>query len=411
MSFLCQRDSWAREFTTRVVSCCPAQLPAKNSGKKETLQGFHVILEDTILFPEGGGQPDDQGVINGIPVLRVTRRGSDALHFVQTPIEPGTEVQLVLDWDRRFDHMQQHSGQHLITAVAEQMFGFKTTSWELGRQQSTVELETRSVTADQVAALEETVNNKIRARIPVVVHHLAEGEAEGDGVRSRGLPDDHTGPVRIVSIEGVDANMCCGTHVSNLSDLQVIKLLGTEKGKKNKTNLVFLAGNRVLKSLAQSHATEKALTSLLKCGSEEHVEAVKRLQNSLKQLHKNNLNLQRDLAVLIAQQFKSNPAREPVFMLHRKDGDSEFMNMVANEIGTEETLLFLSVGDEKAAGLFLLAGPIEAVEKLGPRVAELLKGKGAGKHGRYQGKATCMNQREAVHALIREFINHGSSER
>ncbi|KAL8175746.1 UNVERIFIED_CONTAM: Alanyl-tRNA editing protein Aarsd1 [Gekko kuhli] len=410
MAFLCQRDSWARQFTTQVVSCCPAQLLTKNGGKKETLQGFHVILEDTILFPEGGGQPDDRGVINGIPVLRVTRRGPDALHFVLTALEPGTEVQLELDWDRRFDHMQQHSGQHLITALADQMFGFKTTSWELGHQQSTVELETPSMTADQVAALEQSVNDKIRARIPVVVRHLAEGDAEGDGVRSRGLPDDHTGPVRIVSIEGVDANMCCGTHVSNLSDLQVIKLLGTEKGKKNKTNLVFLAGNRVLKSLAQSHATEKALTSLLKSGPEEHAEAVKRLQNSLKQLQKNNLSLQRDLAVLVAQQFKSNPAREPVFVLHRKDGDSEFMNIVANEIGTEETLLFLSVGDEKASGLFLLAGPTEAVDTLGPRVAELLEGKGAGKCGRYQGKATRLSRREAVQAILWEFINHGSSE-
>ncbi|XP_015277294.1 PREDICTED: alanyl-tRNA editing protein Aarsd1, partial [Gekko japonicus] len=359
-------------FTTRVVSCCPAQLPTKNGGKKETLQGFHVILEDTILFPEGGGQ-----------VLAVTLgRAPHSVSF----------------------------GQHLITAVADQMFGFKTTSWELGQQQSTVELEAPYVTADQVAALERSVNDKIRARIPVVVRHLAEGDAEGDGVRSRGLPDDHTGPVRIVSIEGVDTNMCCGTHVSNLSDLQVIKLLGTEKGKRNKTNLVFLAGNRVLKSLAQSHATEKALTSLLKSGPEEHAEAVKRLQNSLKQLQKNNLNLQRDLAVLIAQQFKSSPAREPVFVLHRKDGDSEFMNIVANEIGTEETLLFLSVGDEKASGLFLLAGPTEAVETLGPRVAELLEGKGAGKGGRYQGKATRLSRREAAQALLWEFVNHGGSE-
>ncbi|XP_077171765.1 alanyl-tRNA editing protein Aarsd1 isoform X2 [Paroedura picta] len=354
--------------------------------------------------------PDDRGTINGIPVLRVTRQGPDALHFIQAPLEPDTEVQLALDWERRFDHMQQHSGQHLITAVADQMFGCKTTSWELGHQQSTVELDTPSLTADQVAALEESVNEKIRARIPVVVRHLAEGDAEGDGVRSRGLPDDHSGPVRIVSIEGVDANMCCGTHVSNLSDLQVIKLLGSEKGKKNKTNLIFLAGNRVLKSLAQSHTTGKALTSLLKSGPEEHVEAVRRLQNSLKQLQKNGLNLQRDLAVLIAQQFKSNPAREPVFVLHRKDGDSEFMNIVANEIGTGETLLFLSVGDEKAAGLFLLAGPPQAVEKLGPRVAELLEGKGAGKGGRYQGKASRLGRREAVKALLWEFVNPGSSE-
>ncbi|XP_063156534.1 putative protein PTGES3L isoform X1 [Candoia aspera] len=409
MAFMCQRDSWVQQFSTQVVSCCPAELSTEIGGKKTILQGFHVILEDTILFPEGGGQPDDRGLINDIPVLRVTRQGPDALHFIQTPLEPGTKVQLVLDWDRRFDHMQQHSGQHLITALADLMFGYKTTSWELGRQRSTIELDTSSVTVDQVAVLEQSVNEKIRARIPVVVREFAVGDPEVEMVRSRGLPDDHTGPVRIISFESIDANMCCGTHVSNLSDLQVIKLLGTEKGKKNKTNLVFLAGNRVLKSLDRSHATEKAMTSLLKNGPEEHVEAVKRLQSSLKLLQKNNVNLLRDLAVLTAQNFKIS-AQQPVFVLHRKDGDSEFMNIIANEIGSGETLLFLSVGDEKAAGLFLLAGPSEAVEKLGPRVAELLEGKGAGKHGRYQGKATRMSQRPEVEALLLAFASKQNSE-
>uniref|UniRef100_A0A8C3PH47 CS domain-containing protein n=5 Tax=Neoaves TaxID=3078114 RepID=A0A8C3PH47_9CHAR len=355
-------------------------------------------------------QPDDRGFIGEVPVLRVTRRGPEAVHFVPAPLEPGAAVLLSLDWDRRFDHMQQHSGQHLITAIAEQMFGFKTTSWELGRQRSFIELDTPSMTAEQVEALERSVNEKIRERVPVRVRELAADDPEIETVRSRGLPDDHAGPVRVVDIEGIDSNMCCGTHVSNLSDLQVIKLLGTEKGKKNKTNLVFLAGNRVLKSIEQSHSTEKALTSLLKNGPGEHVEAVKRLQSSVKLLQKNNLNLLRDLAVLIAREFKSKPVQNQLFVLHRKEGDSEFMNIIANEIGTEETLLFLTVGDEKEAGLFLLAGPVEAVENLGPRVAELLGGKGAGKRGRFQGKATKMSRRGEVQALLQEFLSHRSPE-
>nr|XP_014127776.2 alanyl-tRNA editing protein Aarsd1 [Zonotrichia albicollis] len=299
-------------------------------------------------------------------------------------------------------------GQHLISAVAEQMFGFKTTSWELGRQRSVIELDTPVVTAEQLQALEDSVNEKIRDRVPVTVRELAADDPEVETVRSRGLPDDHAGPVRVVDIEGIDSNLCCGTHVSNLSDLQVIKLLGVEKGKKNKTNLVFLVGNRVLKSIEQSHSTEKALTSLLKNGPGEHVEAVKRLQSSVKLLQKNNLNLLRDIAVLIARDFKSKPAPKQLFVLHRKEGDSEFMNIIANEIGTEETLLFLTVGDEKEAGLFLLAGPVEAVENLGPRVAELLGGKGAGKRGRFQGKAAKMSRRGEVQALLQEFISNQS---
>ncbi|XP_017689606.1 PREDICTED: alanyl-tRNA editing protein Aarsd1-like isoform X2 [Lepidothrix coronata] len=408
MVFRCQRDSWARQFATRVVSCQAAELRPEGGG--EPVRGFQVVLEDTILFPEGGGQPDDRGLIGDVPVLRVTRRGPEAVHFVPAALEPGAEVLLSLDWERRFDHMQQHSGQHLITAIAEQMFGFKTTSWELGRQRSLIELDTPSMTAEQVKALERSVNEKIRDRVPVTVRELAADDPETERVRSRGLPDDHVGPVRVVDIEGIDSNMCCGTHVSNLSDLQVIKLLGVEKGKKNKTNLIFLVGNRVLKSVEQSHSTEKALTSLLKNGPGEHVEAVKRLQSSVKLLQKNNLNLLRDIAVLIARDFKSKPAPRQLFVLHRKEGDSEFMNIIANEIGTEETLLFLTVGDEKEAGLFLLAGPVEAVENLGPRVAELLGGKGAGKRDRFQGKAAKMSRRGEVEALLQEFISHRSPE-
>ncbi|XP_064177742.1 alanyl-tRNA editing protein Aarsd1-like isoform X2 [Anguilla rostrata] len=411
MAFQCQRDCYMQEFITTVASCSPAELKRENGGKKEKVKGFNVILKDTILFPEGGGQPDDRGTIGPVPVLRVTRQGSEAVHFVESALEVGSEARLEVDWERRFDHMQQHSGQHLVTALADSMFGYKTTSWDLGRQRSVIELDTAAVKPGEMEALEDAVNQKIREHVPVTVQLLSLDDPAVEKVRSRGLPDDHAGPVRIIDIEGVDANMCCGTHVSNLSHLQVIKILGTEKGKKNKTNVIFLAGNRVLKYAEKSYSTERSLTSLLKTGADDHVEAVDKLQKSVKVLQKNNLNLLRDMAVLIAENFKNNPNRGDLFCLHRKDGDNEFMNIIANEIGTEDTVLFLTVGDEKGAGLFLLAGPVGIVDELGPRVAELLEGKGAGKRGHFQGKANRMARRGEVEALLREHSRHrGSGE-
>ncbi|XP_066521262.1 alanyl-tRNA editing protein Aarsd1 [Hoplias malabaricus] len=402
MAFQCQRDSYLRECTTSVVSCSPAELKLENNGKKEKVKGFNVILKDTILFPEGGGQPDDHGTIENVPVLRVTRQGPEAVHFVSSPLENGQEVQLQLDWERRFDHMQQHSGQHLITALADTMFGYKTTSWELGRQSSSIELDTISVKTGEMEALEAAVNEKIRAHVPVNVQLLDLDDPAVEKVRSRGLPDDHAGPVRIIDIEGVDANMCCGTHVSNLSHLQVIKILGTEKGKKNKTNLLFLAGNRVLKFVEKSYSTEKSLTGLLKTGPEGHADAVDKLQKTVKRLQKSNLTLLRDMAVLIAQNFKNQSDRGNYFSLHNKDGDNEFMNIIANEIGFEDTVIFLTVGEEKGAGLFLLAGPENVVTELGPRVSELLQGKGAGKNGRFQGKANSLAKRAEAEELLKE---------
>uniref|UniRef100_A0A671U1Q3 Alanyl-tRNA synthetase domain containing 1 n=1 Tax=Sparus aurata TaxID=8175 RepID=A0A671U1Q3_SPAAU len=420
MAFQCQRDCYMKEFVTSVVSCCPAELKHEVNGKKETLKGFNVKLQDTILFPEGGGQPDDHGLIGDVSVVRVTRQGPEAVHFVSSALEEGQQVQVKLDWERRFDHMQQHSGQHLITALADALFGYKTTSWDLGRQRSTIELDTPSVKAAQLQTLEEAVNEKIRAHVPVNVQLLSIDDPAVEKVRSRGLPDDHAGPIRIVDIEGVDANMCCGTHVSNLSHLQVIKLLGTEKGKKNKTNLIFLAGNRVLKYAEKSFSAERSLVSLLKTGPDEHVEAVDKLQKSAKLLQKTNLSLLRDMAVLIAQNFKNDPQRGSFFSLHknekcvsfsfnRKEGDNEFMNIIANELNTEETLVFLTVGEEKGPGLFVLAGPSGPVAELGPRVLEILQGKGAGKNGRFQGKANSLARRGEVEALLQQHCKQLTS--
>ncbi|XP_038592367.1 alanyl-tRNA editing protein Aarsd1 isoform X2 [Micropterus salmoides] len=410
MAFQCQRDCYMKEFTTSVVSCCPAELKQEVNGKKETLKGFNVKLQDTILFPEGGGQPDDHGLIGDVPVLRVTRQGPDAIHFLSSLLEVGQEVHVKVDWERRFDHMQQHSGQHLITALADTFFGFKTTSWELGRQRSTIELDTPSVKPAQLQALEEAVNEKIREHVPVSVQLLSIDDPAVEKVRSRGLPEDHAGPIRIVDIEGIDANMCCGTHVSNLSHLQVIKLLGTEKGKKNKTNLIFLAGNRVLKYAEKSYSIERSLVSLLKTGPDEHVEAVDKLQKSVKLLQKTNLSLLRDMAVLIAQNFNNDPQKGNFFSLHKKEGDNEFMNIIANEINTEETLVFLTVGEEKGPGLFVLAGPCGLVAEMGPRVLEILQGKGAGKNGRFQGKANSLARRGEVEAFLQQNFKHHTSE-
>uniref|UniRef100_A0AAY4A6H2 Threonyl/alanyl tRNA synthetase SAD domain-containing protein n=1 Tax=Denticeps clupeoides TaxID=299321 RepID=A0AAY4A6H2_9TELE len=389
-------------LTTRVVSCSPAELQLENNGKKEKIKGFNVTVKDTILFPEGGGQPDDHGTMGGVQVLRVTRQGPDAVHFVSSGLEEGQEVLLKVDWERRFDHMQQHSAQHLITALADALFGYKTTSWELGRQRSSIELDTARVKSGEAEALETAANEKIRSRVPVNVRLLSLDDPEVEKVRSRGLPVDHAGPIRIIDIEGVDANMCCGTHVSNLSHLQAIKVLGMEKGKKNKTNLVFIAGNRVLKYAERSYNTEKSLISLLKTGPEEHVQAVDKLQKNIKRLQKTNLVLLRDMAVLIARNFKSKPDQGNFFTLHYKDGDNEFMNIIANEIGFEDTVIFLTVGEETGEGMFLLAGPSSVVDSLGPRVMELLHGKGAGKNGRFQGKASCLAKRVEVEALLQE---------
>jgi misacylated tRNA(Ala) deacylase len=238
-------------------------------GKIGYSDGYHVVLEDTILFPEGGGQPSDRGKINEIEVTYVERRGDTAVHWTRDPLTVGEEVTIEVDWDRRHDHMQQHSGQHLITAITDLMFGFKTTSWNLAiglDNKCFIELSTPKLSQEQIDSIEEKCNEKIRGRISMTPRWLPHDSKELEEIRTRGLPDDVVGPVRVVDIQGVDSNMCCGTHVDNLSDIQCIKLLHTET-KKGLTLLYFIAGDRVIRYLAKCFHIEKSLTKLLRCSN------------------------------------------------------------------------------------------------------------------------------------------------
>lgn len=410
MSLACQKDSYLKEFTSRVKSCTASKLVQTIGGKKTTVEGFDVILEDTILFPEGGGQPDDRGMINDVKVLSVVRRGADAVHFVEQPFEVDVEVRVVVDWDRRWDHMQQHSGQHLVTAIISKEYGFETTSWNLGERLSFIELGTPEMSVDQMKQAEKIVNEKIRAAVPVYPTLFETKDDPGlASVRTRGLPDDHVGSVRVVTIEGMETNMCCGTHVSNLSHLQAIKLLAVEKAKKGRVNLVFVVGDRVLNYLSACYERETVFTSLLKGHPDDHVKLLEKLQNSFKIAQKNSLTLLREVAKFEAEKFKASGEHDSVFVLHRKEGDNEFMTTIANELENNDVTLFLTTGDEKGAGMFMLVGKTDNVAVLGPKIAELLDGKGAGKNGRFQGKANKMQKRAEAEALIRSHLSGGET--
>lgn len=408
MIFKCQEDSFLKELTSKVVTCTEGQLKTVMGGKMTTVRGYEVVLEDTIFFPEGGGQPCDHGLLDDVAVLHVTRRGAEAVHFVESVLPVGKLVKQKLDWERRLDHMQQHSGQHLITALGDIYFSYPTTSWWLGEEESYIEFDVQSVKPLDLDKLEDLVNEKIRAATPVIVTVYEEGDTELRKVRTRGLPDDHKGPVRIVTIEGVESNMCCGTHVTNLSQLQTIKLLRTEKGKKNKTNLYFLVGGRVLQQLSACLHREHQLTALLKNGPADHVDLVDKLQKSLKCANKNLQAVLRDIAVREAASIKQQVPIPRYYSLHRKEADSDFMSILINEVGDQSVLLFLTVGDDKG-GHMVLHGEPAIVAQLGPQVCALLNGKGAAKGPKFQAKISNLASRMKAEELIKQYVTGTTS--
>ncbi|XP_023331171.1 alanyl-tRNA editing protein Aarsd1-A [Eurytemora carolleeae] len=232
--FYCQRESYSRELETEVISCSATSRQLDTAGRKAKVDGFEVTFKETVFFPEGGGQNADKGLVGGVEVLDVYRRGTVAVHFLAGELQPGSVVRQSLDWNRRFDNMQQHSGQHLVSAVLEREYNINTTAWWMAESSenkvglSYIELD-KPVPPETLSLVEERCNSAIQDAIPVSVKLFQIGDPELDAAHTRGLPADHAGPVRLIQMGEIDSNLCCGTHVSNLSHLQAIKLLFTEK--------------------------------------------------------------------------------------------------------------------------------------------------------------------------------------
>lgn len=391
MAWACQRNSYLKELVSKVVSCVKVK------------DGFEVILKDTVLFPEGGGQPHDKGLIGTVQVSQVIRRGADAIHVINEEVTVGEDYKCEVDWERRFDHMQQHSAQHLLSAIADTQYGFKTLSWDLGLNISHVELNTPKISDEQISEIERECNNKIRNNKPLIVHYLTKDEASQlKEVKTRGLPYDACEPIRVIEINGVEKNMCCGTHVSNLSDLQVIKLLHTETMRGN-TRLFFLAGSRVIKKLSSSYDVERKLNKLLSCGYEDYVNTVDKLKNNLKLSQKNCRSYLKEIAKFEAEELVKMNAEHGYIFKHREDADMDYIFTILNSLPPEiceQSLVFVCGGPAATGGQFVFRGPETKVKELSPGILELISGKGGGKKGQLQGKAASFKNVTQVEELI-----------
>jgi Ser-tRNA(Ala) deacylase AlaX len=382
------REPYRRHLTTDVLAC-------RGEGDR-----WLAVTADTLLFPGGGGQPGDHGTIAGQPVTEVLADADGGwLHVVALPVAPGS-VEIALDWPRRFDHMQQHSAQHLITALAQDQFGLATLAFHLGAERSSVDLDAATLPPDLCRELQAFVNAEIRRAVPIRARTLAAGEVPGDTVRSRGLPEGHVGPVRIVTIEGIDANTCGGTHVASTAELQVVQFLGTERVHGGITRLHYAAGGRALVLLEDGMAREQQIGRLLSCAPAAQPEAVVRLQAEAHALERQVRAVREELALALGAGL-AHAAGEGVGALHRDEDDLRFLQAVASAACRLAPAALFLLTAQKPESTFLLAGPAAEVAALGPCLCELLEARGGGARGRFQGRAQRLDRREEALGLLR----------
>ncbi len=386
-----ERDPKLTRLETEVVS----------AGEEESHP--FVVLADTVLYPEGGGQPADRGTVGGVAILDV-RKVDDVIRHLLAGPAPSGRVTVELDWARRFDHMQQHTGQHLLTAVADRRFGWHTTAFHLGERTCDIEVDTPDVDAGQVAELEEAVAAEIRAARPVTARRVSPEEYAALAVRSRGLPEGHTGDVRLVEIEGIDLNTCGGTHCGSTAEIEALKLLGTES-MRGGTRLSWVAGARLRRLHEAHHRRNAELRELLGTSDDELVVRLEAKLEQLRDAERALRALEDELAVASAAALAAGQG--PVLVAHWPERDLPFLQRVAREAGrlAPDRVVFLTAGAGEEGAFLLAAGEAVGLDvpAAGRRVAEVLEGRGGGSGRIFQGKAGRLSRREEAAKLLEEL--------
>jgi alanyl-tRNA synthetase len=221
-------DSYGREFHARVVA--------------RSADGRTVYLDRTLFYPSSGGQPFDVGSIDGVAVVEVVEEEDERVaHRLAAPLAAEGEVAGKIDWARRFDHMQQHSGQHLLSAVFEERFGLHTVSFHMGAESATIDLEGGGVEARTVVEAERRANELVAENRAVDVRFEDAGTAQGLRKAS-----ERAGTLRIVSIDRLDRSACGGTHVRTTGEIGPILLRKTEKIRQS-VRVEFVCGGRAVR--------------------------------------------------------------------------------------------------------------------------------------------------------------------
>ncbi|OMD94976.1 hydrolase [Paenibacillus odorifer] len=253
--------------------------PTRVTETIEREDGLYVLLEETAFYPHGGGQPCDLGAIQGIPVLDVISEEEFVLHKLERlPNEESVTCQI--DWNRRFDHMQQHSGQHLLSAVCLEKHNFMTLSFHLGEDYCTIDIEVPELSADQLYSIEREVNRQIYLNHNILSYFVTGEEASQLKLVKQPKVTEN---IRIVEIKDVEYNACGGTHVSSTGEIGIIKLLKAEKIKAN-TRIYFKCGYRALEEFNTSLQILGTLSSKFNTGKDEIIDRIEKWENEQKLL-------------------------------------------------------------------------------------------------------------------------------
>lgn len=355
----------------------------------------HVTLDQTAFYPSSGGQPFDTGTLGSAAVTDVIEREDGTIaHVVSGEVKPGAVVSGAIDWARRFDHMQQHTGQHVLSAAFDRLFGVRTESFHMGHDSSTIDLA-REVTAADIAKAEGDANRVVWEDRPVTIRFAAAEEAASMGMRKE---SGRTGTLRLIDVEDYDLSACGGTHVERTGAIGIIAVGGWEKFRGG-SRVEFLCGNRALQRFRLWRDSLAALQKHLSVPPVEMAASIERMQDEAKGWQRTIRGFQEKLAVHEATALLAKGS--PVIVEAIEGWDAQGLKQIAVAAAAAQPDAIVALFTATTPAQVVIARGLEAkvdASALLKQLAAKFGGKGGGKPDLAQGGGLNANSAELVSA-------------
>ena len=357
--------------------CHLAVFSAAVTGCTQTEKGYEVTLEATAFYPEGGGQACDLGTLNGIPVHDVQERGEEIVHLCGAPLEVGAEVKGAIDYQRRFDLMQQHTGEHIVSGIIHARYGYHNVGFHMGANFIEIDFD-GVIPAEDLEKIEAEANEALWKNLEVACWYPSREELPGVFYRTkRALP----WPVRIVQVPGYDSCACCGVHVARTGEVGLVKLFSMT-GLRGGSRIEMACGGRALELLNRVYRQNTQVSQVFSAKIFETGAAAKRMNEALAAEKFRATSLQRKLFAITAESYVNcgdvlhfEESLEPALV-------RELADAIAQKCGGRVAVFS---GSEVTGYSYCLATREGDLRQFGKEMNAALNGRGGGKPNFLQG--------------------------
>ena len=368
-------DAYAISFEAKVLSCVKQEVVNTHG---DTGVIYDVILDQTLFFPEEGGQTSDKGTLGGAEVFYVQIKNDVITHILTEPLEEGAMVKGEIDWQHRFYNMQQHSGEHLFSGLAYKKYGYRNVGFHLSNQIVTMDFD-GVFTEEQLLEMEWAINEAIVANVEIKTSYPAKEELANLEYRSKIEID---GPVRIVEIDGYDMCACCAPHVRRTGEIGIFKIQSVQNYKGG-VRISFLCGFRALEEYRKKSQIISDLSGILTTNQDLLAENVSKLKAQTQSLKSQLVNAKQ---IIMENKIESIPTEQKDVLLFETDLETLVMRNVVNKlVEKHEGICGVFVGSDTEGYNYILGSKTIDCREIATKMRINLGAKGGGSAKMIQG--------------------------